>query len=166
MTTCKHCGYDKVHCQCGLPPEKRDTKEYGKRNTSGHLVRFNNYTDLRNTEDYAVTSRISRSGEAQRRIIEEYQPIHKEPVLTWLERSRIAEEAVSKFGIQLHLFGTKREWACHTTARMCPICTPIQQVQLTRSVIQALANSLDLSTYVFEVENTPKGLSIRITSST
>ena len=115
--TCPKCGYQRVHCQCGRTDLNADDY-YGKRNTSGDPIKFRYFTDLRNEEDFAVTSRINRRGEVQRRFIQEYLPINKEPLLVWYERTEIASDEVSKFAIQLHLFGTKKEWACHTTSRM------------------------------------------------
>lgn len=127
--TCSHCGYDRVHCQCGLP-----------KNTSGQVRMFQNYTDYREqNEDYSTTSRINRSSPEERKFMLELIPINKEEMGTYLQRSEIADRELIKSAIYRHLFGTKKTWSCHTTTRYCIICTMAQELNVMRALLTAVS---------------------------
>ncbi len=97
---------------------------------------FNNYTDYRNLghNDYAMTSRINRSSASERKIMEEFHPIHEETLTNYLKRTDIAENKLCEYGINHHLFGTKKTWSCHESSRYCFICTFAQYINTHRAI--------------------------------
>jgi hypothetical protein len=139
--TCQHCGYEKRNCMCGR-----------KRNTSGDYVAYNNYTDYRNINDYAMTARINRTSAEDRKIMEELLPIDGEPLDNYIERTNIAEQKLTEHAIQHHLYGTKRVWSCHTSSRYCFICTMAQYINTTRSILMMMKD-LEKTKYIINVDN-------------
>ena len=133
-TTCSHCGYQRVHCQCGRP-----------RNTSGQPRMYQNYNDYRGEDDYAVTSRINRTSAEQRKIMEELLPYDTQLLSDWLKQAEIAEEQLTKNAVHHHLYGTKKAWACHTTSRYCFICVMAQYINTHRSIYMLLGEKYDLA---------------------
>jgi hypothetical protein len=148
--TCDHCGYDRVHCQCGR-----------KRNTTGDPIKFQNYEDMRSSSDYAMTSRIRRADPQQRKIMEELMPVDEELLLTYIKRTDIATNELCKYGVHQHLFGTKREWSCHTTSRYCFICTMAQFIDTMRGILTMIPQE-KLSDLHIQVDNDPESIYPRI----
>ena len=150
MTTCLHCGFEKVHCICGK-----------KRNSSGDVVKFNNYEDWsRDDDQYSTVGRIDRptNREVQeRKMMEELMPYNKELVTSWLKRTDKAIHAATRYGYQQHIWGTRKPWACHTTSRYCFICTMINYLDMFRHLIPTLSDLTYLEKYCFLVKSTPKG---------
>ncbi len=127
--TCSGCGFQTTACVCGR-----------KRNTSGSTVQYNNYTDLRDTADYATTARINRSDGVTRKTLDEMSPMENENLQTYIERTSIAETKLVEWSIHHHIYGTKSTWACHKTSRECFICLLCQQVELNRMVLEQIPN--------------------------
>lgn len=123
--TCTSCGYTIDQCLCGKP-----------RNTSGDVVKFPNYNDLRNNNDYSLTGRVNRSDPETRKIMEELNPIDGENLDNFIQRTIIAEEKLCEYSMQHHMYGTKKAWACHTTSRYCFICTLVQFVNVHRMILE------------------------------
>jgi hypothetical protein len=123
--TCDHCGHMKSHCVCGRP-----------RNTSGDTVKYNNYTDFRNHDDYAMTARINRTSSEERKIMDELSPISGENLKTFIKRTSLAERKLTEYAVTHHLYGTKRVWSCHTSSRYCFICTMAQYIEVNRMVLE------------------------------
>ena len=140
--TCDHCGYLKRNCMCGR-----------KRNTSGEVVMYSNYTDLRNSDDYAMVSRIQRTSKEERKIMEELNPVDGENLITFLKRNDTAEFELCKYAIHRHLFGTKKTWPCHTTTRYCLVCTLVQVVSVNRALWESMFKLKDMSKMKIQVND-------------
>lgn len=140
--TCPSCGYEKKNCMCGR-----------KKNTSGDYVAYQNYTDYRNTNDYAMTQRINRGSSEERKIMEELLPVSGEKLTTFLKRTEIGEQKLIEHSIQHHLYGTKRVWSCHTSSRYCFICTTSQYLNVNRSLFISLQELITLENIIINVDN-------------
>lgn len=148
MTTCTHCGYLKEQCQCGK-----------KRNTSGDVVMFNNYTDQRGTSDYSLTSKIGYASDdrikPKMKLMDELHPIDGEKLLTYLKRTEIGEIELSTYSIAQHLWLTKKGvWACHSSSRYCFICNLVQFNNVNRAIFETLQQLTDISKYYIKVDHT------------
>ena len=150
--TCPHCGYEKKHCICD---EGNQRGTIHRRSTDGTIRKYNNYTDYREVDDYAMASRINRTDPAKRKIMEELHPHDGESLHSFLERSDTASQKVAEHGIYHHLFGTKKTWACHTTSRYCFICVLAQENECYRMLFQSLREEFDL--YRLFIKNTAAG---------
>lgn len=140
--TCTHCGFQRSQCVCGK-----------KRNTSGDVALFNNYTDFRGTADYALTSRISRTNPSERKLMEELQPIDGEELTTFIKRTDIAEEKLNEYSIAQHLWLTKKGvWACHSGSRYCFICTLVQLNNCNKAFLSILPSIIDISNLRIRVD--------------
>lgn len=141
--TCPHCDYPRSDCHCGR-----------KKNTSGQYVAYNNYTDYRNINDYAMTARINRTSAEDRKIMEELLPMDNEPLDNYIQRSAIAEQKLTEHAIQHHLYGTKRVWSCHTSSRYCFICTMAQYININRSLFMMLKDLEKTKDFIIHIDNT------------
>lgn len=143
--TCPHCDYPKRDCHCGR-----------RKNTSGDYVAYNNYTDYRGTDNYAMTARINRGvSPEERHIMEELQPMDEELLSNYIKRTEIAEHNLCKYSIQHHLYGTKKVWACHTSSRYCFICVLVQFVNVTRAIFQFIGEE-EAKKIVIHVRDDPE----------
>lgn len=134
-----------MQCVCGK-----------KRNTSGGVVAYSNYRDMRYTDDYAMTSRINRTSAEERKIMEELLPIDGESLDNFVKRTAIAEQKLVEHAVAHHLYGTKRVWSCHTTSRYCFICTMAQFIECTRAILMSFQNVEDVLIRVDDSEMPPK----------
>lgn len=141
--TCSGCGYEKKNCMCGR-----------KKNTSGEYAMYQNYTDFRNSNDYAMTARINRTSSEDRKFMEELMPVNGELLITYIQRSEIAEQKLIEHSIQHHLYGTKRVWACHTSSRYCFICTMAQFLNVNRAMFTLLPTIRNLENIKIKVDDT------------
>ncbi len=145
--TCTHCGFTRAECICGK-----------KRNTSGDVVAYQNYTDYRGFLDYATTRRISQA-ETKQKYMEELHPLPNENIMAFFERTAKHIQQLNEYSIQHHLVGTKKgAWQCHTSSRYCFICVQVQLTNLLESSIKALNEILDLQKFYYEISETPDGI--------
>lgn len=145
--TCAHCGYENRHCQCNEQPEKYP---------SGY---FNYYGNTWSRDNFAITSRIQRHTEAERKFMEELLPIDKEDVKTYLERSDIAMQKLIEHSIWYHLYGTKKGvWPCHSSSRYCFICNLAQFVEINRTFMMSMNDFVDLSQVIIRTESDPSNI--------
>ncbi len=137
MTTCTHCGYEKHECTCGK-----------KRNTSGDIVAYQNYTDYRGFSDYATTRRISHE-EVKQKYMEELHPLDGERLQDFFKRTSKHIQQLNEYSSQHHLVGTKKgAWQCHTSSRYCFICV---QIQLTNLLTVIIDNISEIQNRTFRV---------------
>ncbi len=148
--TCKSCGYENANCICKNNNQLGTIKN---RNTSGETRLYQNYNDMRNTNDYAMTSRINRTSAEERKIMEELLPVDGELLTTYIQRTDIAESKLCEHSIQHHLFGTKRTWSCHTSSRYCFICTLAQYINVNRSLYNSLQEIGVLDNIIINIDN-------------
>lgn len=147
--TCSSCGYQMAYCECGK-----------RRNTSGDVAKFNNYQDYYSNnwarKNFAMTSRIERHSEAERKFMEELIPIDGENAITYIQRTDINEAKLIEHSIWYHLYGTRKgAWPCHTSSRYCFICNCCQMLEINRQVILEMGNFLDLSKLIIKVTQDP-----------
>ncbi len=124
-STCTHCGYDTLHCECGKP-----------RNSSGDVTRYTNYTNWKDKQNmYAMTSpRMYQRDSENNKFFEEILPINNEELKTWVERTTVHTIKLTEYSRDHHIYGTKRVWACHSSSRYCFICTLCDFVDILRSL--------------------------------
>ncbi len=135
-STCSHCGFQLYECTCGK-----------KRNSSGDVVAYQNYTDYRGFSDYATTKRITHE-EAKQKYMEELHPIDNETLQAFFKRTSKHIIELNEYSSQHHLVGTKKgAWQCHTSSRYCFICVQIQLTNLLNVIIE----TLDPQGYSFKV---------------
>jgi len=148
--TCDNCGYEKMFCICNN--SRTRSSNTGKRNTSGDLVRppYQNYQDQ---DDYSRHQHYDPSS-TERKYMQEFYPIDKEPVSTYISRTNTASQKVIESSIYKHLYGGKKVWPCHTTTRYCPVCILAQQVEALRQIVIALSTTQDMSKLLLKVELT------------
>ncbi len=138
--TCTHCGFTRSECICGK-----------KRNTSGDVVAYQNYTDYRGFSDYATTRRISQA-ESKQKYMEELHPLQSENLSAFFQRTQTHIQQLNEYSIQHHLVGTKKgAWQCHTSSRYCFICVQVQLTNLLTSIIETLQNDKIISDTFFTV---------------
>lgn len=129
FTTCSGCGFQRKDCICGK-----------RRNTSGSVVAYSNYNDLRGAADYSTTRRTLR--ETERTYFQELLPVNDEELITYFERTSQQAQKLIEHSIFHHLYGTKQTWSCHTSTRYCFICTLCQQVETLRQITKAIPEPL------------------------
>ncbi len=124
--TCTHCGYDMELCQCGK-----------KLNMAGNVEKYQNYNNYENPNrnPFAMTSpRMYQRDEESNKFFTEILPINNEEVAIWVQRTQIHTEKLTSYSRNHHIYGTKREWACHSSTRYCFICTLCDFVDILRSM--------------------------------
>jgi len=128
-----------------------------KRNTSGEVVAYQNYTDYRGFSDYATTRRTAQADHKQK-YMSELHPLNNESLLSFFDRTQTHIQQLNEYSIQHHLVGTKKgAWQCHTSSRYCFICVQVQLANLLQSVIENLPIFVDLTKLHFETtESTPE----------
>ncbi len=138
--TCTHCGFAMYECTCGK-----------KRNTSGEVVAYQNYTDYRGFSDYATTRRITHE-ENKQKYMEELHPLSGETLLAFFKRTQTHIQQLNEYSIQHHLVGTKKgAWQCHTSSRYCFICVQVQLTNLLCSIIETLPQLRKLEKLSFKI---------------
>ncbi len=155
--TCQSCGYEKKHCICNA----KDT--YGTihlRNTSGKRRMYQNYSNYhsKDYEDYSRTSAIRPQNVQERKIMEELHPINNELLITFIERTAKAEEKLTEYALNHHVYGTSKTWSCHTTSRYCFICVMSQFIDVNRALYESLQEIIpNLSEVHIKVSEVPNG---------
>ncbi len=145
--TCTHCGYAMYECTCGK-----------KRNTSGDVVAYQNYTDYRGFSDYATTKRITHE-EAKQKYMEELNPLDNERLDAFFLRTSKHIQQLNEYSSQHHLVGTKKgAWQCHTSSRYCFICVQIQLTNLLQSIIDTLPVIVDFKEISFKTNIDDDGI--------
>ena len=171
--TCPKCDHQRSFCICGTDefiqektcPGCNQRKGFctcGRRKTNYGTVMNMQYYNRAGPEDYAQTARIHSESPEARRLVEEYYPTHTENVYTWLDRTEKAADAVSRYSYRLHMRldePRKGPWHSHTSARMCPVCTPIQLLQMTRTCLTLLQTQQEdlLRSLYWDVKTTNDG---------
>ncbi len=96
------------HCECGK-----------KRNTSGEVVRYSNYTNYSDDKSmYSMTSPLAYQRDTEaRKYFEEILPLDKEQLDIWIERTAQHTVKLTEYSRNWHIYGTKKTWACHDSSR-------------------------------------------------
>ncbi len=145
--TCTHCGFTRAECICGK-----------KRNTSGDVVVYQNYTDYRGFSDYATTRRVTHE-ESKQKYMEELHPLPNENLHAFFDRTKIHIQQLNEYSIQHHLVGTKKgAWQCHTSSRYCFICVQVQLTNLLESIINTLPQLVSIDDLKFNVSKNEEGI--------
>ncbi len=146
-STCPHCGFQLFECTCGK-----------KRNTSGDVVAYQNYTDYRGFSDYSTTKRLSHE-ETKQKYMEEINPLPDEILLSFFKRTDKHIQQLNEYSSQHHLVGTKKgAWQCHTSSRYCFICVQIQLTNLLTSIINTLPDLVNLENITFKTNIDDDGI--------
>ena len=145
--TCQKCGFDRRACTCGK-----------KRNTSGDVQMFGNYTDWVTTPENFSMRTGGGTTAKERKFMKELQPIHGETILSWINRTDYAVKELIQYALHHHTFGTKKTWACHISSRYCIICVLCQQVEQTTGVLTSLIPLSDLSKTYFVCRLNSEGI--------
>lgn len=155
--TCKSCGYENKHCICNQ--ENQHGTIY-PRNTSGNKRMYQNYTNYgaKEYDDYSRTSRIHKQNPQERKIMEELHPIDGELLITFLQRSEIAEQKLTEYSYNQHIYNTSKTWSCHTTSRYCFICVMLQYVNVNRALFENLQEITDISDIHIKLTIIPNGI--------
>ncbi len=145
--TCTSCGYERVHCICYNQNQHGTTH---RRNTSGETTKYQNFQNYQNHDDYAETSRIYRNSD-EKKFMEEFYPIDKENLATYLARTSIAEEKIIEHSMYKHIYSGRKPWPSHTSTRYCPVCTLCQFVNIWRELGNAMSQVMDISKWQINV---------------
>lgn len=129
--TCNGCGFQKRHCECGR-----------KRNTSGDVVKYSNYSNWKDDMNpYSMTSPKMYQRDAEsNKYFTEILPILNEEVQIWIERTASHTVKLTEYSRNHHIYGTKRTWSCHDSSRYCFICTLCDFVDILRSMAISFLN--------------------------
>lgn len=146
--TCAHCGYHRSMCECSV-----------KRNTSGDPVKYSYYDSTWSRDNFALTSRIERHSQAERKFMEEFLPVQGEHLYNYYDRSDIHMQKLVEHSIWYHLYGTKKGvWPCHSSSRYCFICNLCQQVEIDRQIMNKIRPLLPIDKLTLELQSDPNSL--------